>query len=674
MPILTTLAIAGAGTFAGTQIIEHRKQLLASSQSLISRLRQLLQDEEGEKPEDVSVIDPEEAETNLYLGLSTATMGVAVVGALTPLSLGPLTATGIIVSSAPIFIDAYEGLSEKRIRSTIVDCAATVVLVAGHYYLVSAFTCIMYFVGQKLMLLSQDRTRRDLINIFGEQPRTVWLLREREEVEIRFEQLQTGDVVIVAAGQVIPVDGIIVDGVASVDQHMLTGESQPVEKEVGATVFAATVVLSGRIYIEVQQTGEATVVAQIGEILEQTVDYRTTVELRSQQIADRGVLPLLGLSGLAFATNGSIGTQAILNSYFNDGLRMSSPLTLLNFLNIASKHGLLVKDGRVLELLGTVDTVIFDKTGTLTQEEPHIGRIHTFNDWSETDLLRHSAAVEAKQTHPIARAIIKAAKERNLGLPSIDESAYKVGYGIEAKIGGRRIQIGSARFMRMIGVSISAEVTALQDAPHAPGVSLVYVSVEGVLAGVLEMHPTIRPEAQSVINALHAHGLELVIISGDHVQPTQALANQMGIDRFFAEVLPQDKASLVQQLQEEGRHVCFVGDGINDTIALKQATVSVSLNGATSAATDTAQVVLMNGTLEQLPYLFEVGDRFNSNMRGNIIATVVPSLASIGGVFLLHTGIGVAVSLYSVSIASSLVNATIPALRNIQITHDDSLH
>lgn len=196
--------------------------------------------------------------------------------------------------------------------------------------------------------------------------------------------------------------------------------------------------------------------------------------------------------------------------------------------------------------------------------------------------------------------------------------------------------------------------------------SIVYVAFNDHLAGILELQPTVRPETQEVINALHARGLELAIISGDHTEPTQALARAVGIDRFFAEVLPQDKAALVESLEKEGRCVCFVGDGINDAIALKQATVSVSLSGATTAATDTAQVVLMNGSLEHLPHLFEIGERFKRNMRGNLVAAFGPALTSMGGIFFFGTGVPLAIIMYNVSVAGSLVNAMLPNVQQSQ--------
>lgn len=664
MPLITTLTVGGLGTYVGSRIVERRGRFAKSRKPKAAEWRKLLHADLVDSPDVESDSDPEDEDTDFYLGLSVASLGVAVAAPFMPLPLGMVSAGGIVYTCIPIFQDAYAGMRKKQLRVTVIDTMAILGLVAGRLYIPASLSCSLYYGGRKLMLMSEDRSRKSLVNIFGEQPKTVWVLHDGDEVEIPFEEIKAGDTVVVEAGQVIPVDGQIVKGNASIDQHMLTGEAQPFERTVGDDVFAATVVLAGRILIETREAGNMTVAAQIGEILTQTIDYRTTLEAKSQKFAHDAVVPFLGLSGVALASTGPVGATAILNSFYNDSLRLSSPLTMLNFLNVSSQQGILIKDGRVLELLSTVDTVVFDKTGTLTLEEPHIGRIHTFNDLEEDELLRYTAAVEAKQSHPIARAIVKSAENRNLTLPDIDDAAYKIGYGIEATIGDRHIQIGSARFMQSKGVELPPEVDAIRQDGRAESISLVYVAFNNQLAGILELHPTVRAETQDVINALKKHDLELIIISGDQERPTQTLADSIGIDRYFAEVLPQDKAELVQALQAEGRRVCFVGDGINDAIALKQSTVSISLSGATTAATDTAQVILMDGSLTNLPSLFEIGEDFGKKMRINIAAAAGPAAFSIGSVFLLGTGVPLAIILYNVSIASSLANAALPGLRS----------
>ncbi|MEZ4736034.1 MAG: HAD-IC family P-type ATPase [Caldilineaceae bacterium] len=289
---------------------------------------------------------------------------------------------------------------------------------------------------------------------------------------------------------------------------------------------------------------------------------------------------------------------------FGLNLWISGPLALRNFLTVATRRSILIKDGRSLELLTEIDTVVFDKTGTLTLEQPHVTHIHPFADVDAHDLLRYAAAAEHRQTHPIARAILAYAEEQQIRLPAIDETRYEMGYGLQAEIEGKTIRVGSGRFMTLKKIALPSEVAFLQESGHAQGHSLVMVAMGDQLIGAIELEPTIRPEAKDVIERLRRRNLDFYIISGDQEGPTQALAQKLGIDNYFANTLPENKAKLVAQLQEQGRAVCFVGDGINDSIALKKANVSVPLRGSTTVAMDTAQVVLMDTTLAQLPTLF----------------------------------------------------------------------
>jgi len=265
---------------------------------------------------------------------------------------------------------------------------------------------------------------------------------------------------------------------------------------------------------------------------------------------------------------------------------------------MASEQSILIKDGRALELLSQVDTVVFDKTGTLTQEQPHVGKIYTLQDYQENDLLKYAAAAEYKQKHPVAKAIIQAAHERELNLPEIDEAKYEIGYGIKVTISNQLIRVGSVRFMEMEEIAIPKKIRKILSSCHEFGYSLVMVAIDNQLAGAIELHATIRPEAKSIIKGLRQRNMSLYIISGDNEKPTQRLAEELGIDNYFADTLPENKATLIQQLIDAGKVVCFVGDGINDSIALKKAHVSISLKGASTVATDTAQIVLMDASLK----------------------------------------------------------------------------
>lgn len=604
-----------------------------------------------------------EQQADSQIRFALTMLGVTTVGRLLfpPLLLLDLPAVLFIAWQSGRY--AYQAWRQKgQITAEFVDLGIAAGIIASGYYGLAFGSFAMTSLCRKLLARTEDQSRQSLINVFGQQPRTVWVLADGSEVEVPFAQLQAGDTLIVGAGQIIAADGVVSAGAASVDQHILTGEAKPAEKGAGETVFAGTIVLMGKILIQVEKAGAATTAAQIGAILNQTIDYKQQIESRSVALSNRAALPTLALSAIALPLVGINGALGVLESAVGYGLRLTGPIGMLNYLRAAAQQGILIKDGRSLELLKTIDTVVFDKTGTLTQEQPQIHAIHTFADLSADELLAYAAAAEARLSHPIAHAIVAAAQARRLTLPVTTDAHYQVGYGIQVKFADTLVRVGSERFMVMEEVCLSPAVQELQATSHELGYSLVMVALDQQLAGVIVLKPTLRPEIQQVVADLHARGLTLYILSGDQEEPTRRLAETLGIDHYQANTLPEQKANFIETLQQRGRAVCFVGDGINDSIALKRANVSVSLRGATTVATDTAQIVLMDATLQQLPALFRLADAFDATMVRSKLWAVVPGVFSIAGVFLFHFGFLSAATIYVLSLLAGSANAIRPAL------------
>lgn len=553
---------------------------------------------------------------------------------------------------------------DLTVKNRLTDNAVTVFFLtfalAGGFFFELTFGGMFVMLIRYLTIKTEDHSKRSLVNLFGEQPRSVWVLVDGVELQLPFEKLHQGDTIIVHAGQMIPADGTIIQGTASIDQHMLTGEAQPVEKTVGEPVFNATVVLSGHLHIQVEHTGTDTVAAQVGNILNQTTDFKEVLQSRAQDIIDQVTLPTVIFSGITWAALGLSQALGVLMVYPGYRLLFLNPLSMLSFLHLSAQHGILIKDGRSLEQLTEIDTVVFDKTGTLTLEKPHVKRVHCCATWNENQVLQFAAAAEAKQSHPIAQAILEETQHRQLvGLP-IEEADYKIGFGIQVNLNGQVVRVGSRRFMTQEAIVIPPAIQNEQDRCHEYGHSLVMVAVDDRLIGAIELEPTLRPEASTIIRQLKTRGLQMVIISGDHEAPTRHLAERVGIDRYFAEVLPEEKANLVEQLERQGRKVCFVGDGINDAIALKKATTSISLRGATTIATDTAQVVLMEGNLRELGRLFELAESYQHNIRVNFVATMAPTFLYIGGAYLFGWGFMTAIILQQGTSAVALLNVVRP--------------
>ncbi len=595
--------------------------------------------------------------------VSSATLGLTVATTLFYPALAPLSVFAIVYSAFPIFEAGFKAFFKtRRIEVSILDVILITGMLVNGYLLVSAATIWLLSLSEKLLIKTENASREKLVNIFGEQISTVWVQVDGVEFQIAFEALKVSDIVVVNAGETIPIDGVIVDGVATIDQHALTGESQPVEKTIEDKVLASTILLSGRVFIQVEQTGQNTIAARIGNILNNTADFTSSVQARGMEIANSYTPPTLALGAITLPFFGSNAALTILLSGLGYNMRIISPISVLNYLKILSEHGILIKDGRALELLDQVDTVVFDKTGTLTLDQPHIGNIYINTDINidENKLLMYAASAEYRQTHPIAMAILDAAQQRELDLPPINEAAYEIGYGIKVKVNEVLVRVGSTRFMEMEGIVIPDEMRNLQDQGFEEGYSLICVAINEQLGGMIELHPTIRPEIKGILSGLHQRNMSLYIISGDHEKPTQRLAMELGIDHYFAETLPENKANLIEKLQQEGRNVCFVGDGINDSIALKKANVSISIKGATTVATDTAQIILMDGTLSQLGKLFNIASDFEDNMKNNFKISMIPGIFCIAGVYVFHFGIISGIAIYNLGLITGVTNAMLP--------------
>ncbi len=602
---------------------------------------------------------------NREIVFSSISLGFALGGLFFP-PLALLSIPGLIYTGRPLFKRAFNLLkSEKRVGVATIVSIIILGCVALGYLIIGNFAILMFLLSEKLLNKVTQDTKAKLIDIFKLTPNQVWTLIDEVEMAVHIDKVKPGDFIVVNAGGIIPVDGVIVEGIASIDQHVFTGEGIPVEKDQGQEVFASTVVLSGKVVIEVKHAGEETTLAKIGQILNESIEFKSTVELRAHELADKTVVPAFILGGLTWPFLGVQSALAVINSHFKYKMNFIAPISIINFFKIASENGIIIKDGRSFELLNKVDTIVFDKTGTLTEEQPSVGAIHTFSKYNEKEVLRFAAAAEYRQTHPIARAILKAAETQELDIPSIDDVNYQVGYGLSVTIEDQLIQAGSLRFMEMLEIEISPDIQKIQDDCFIKGHSLLMIACNNELIAAMELIPTIRPGTKALIHNLmqRPQMTASYIISGDNETPTKLLAEELGIDHYFAETLPIDKAKLLEQLRDEGRFICYIGDGINDSIALKQAHVSVSLSGASMVAIDTAQVILMEQGLNRLELLFDLAKDFEKNMNTIFTAVTIPALISIGGVFFLHLGLGSTIILNQIGLGGGIISATMPLLK-----------
>ena len=638
----------------------HRLSLFHKLLAPLQEQREQLQQIAGQKIEKSA----KEKRMERNLVVASVDIGIAAMSLFYP-PLIFLTIPGVLYTCIPYYQFSYQAFKEGRLSSYMLDAILEGGMLLGGFFYAAVVENWLATTGILLLVKSENNSKQSLMNLFSNQPRTVFVVSDDGvEVEIPFESLQVDDIIKISAGQMIPIDGIITAGSASIDQHKLTGESQLAEKGVGEAVLASTVVLAGRIYIQTKKTGKQTVAMQLGDILNQTADFKNSIQSRGEALADRLTLPTIGLSLLFLPFLGLSSALAVFTNMFGYKMRVFGPASMLSFLNIASQEGILIKDGRSLELLGEIDTIVFDKTGTLTLEVPTVGQIHTCHGVSESEILKYAAAAEEGQSHPIAKAILAHAALSEVEWPKSLNARYEVGYGILVDLPDRVIHVGSHKFMAMKGITIPPEIAkALQDC-HQQGETMVMVAFDEQLVGAIELQATIRPESKQIIDELRERGMSIVIISGDHEAPTKKLAQTLGVDDYFANTLPENKAELVEKLQNEGKSVCFVGDGINDSIALKKANVSVSLRGATTIATDSAQIVLMDGTLNQLCQMFDLVQDFEANMKNNLLLSTIPSATCIAGIVLFHWGVFTGVLITTGTLFVGIGNSIWPLLKH----------
>lgn len=592
---------------------------------------------------------------------------LSTVGVFYPI-FAMLSLPFILFSSKLVIKEAFELSKRGRVRvESIISVIIIGTLLLGQFFIAS-FATLLYKLSLKLTSAIIHNSKNQLTETYLQTPDTVWVLVDGVEVNIPFHDIQIGSIVVVHAGDIVPVDGVVQSGMASIDQHILTGESIPVEKVSGEEVYAMTVVLSGQLHIEVQKTGSESNAAKITQLLNKTADFKSVVQLQAEQLSNKLVMPIVGASCATLPLVGASGALGILACHPGNSLIGIAPITTLKHLSAASQQGILVKDGRTLELLNQVDTIVFDKTGTLTDEQPHVSKVHCFTKLSENEILRYAAAAEFKQSHPVAKAILDTAKQRNLQLPKPEHCEYKIGYGLVVNVENVQVRVGSTRFISTEGIAIPEELDSLQARSREKGYGLVMVAIDNLLAAAIELRPSLRPEAKAVVRQLKSRKniKRIYIISGDAEIPTKELAKELEIDHYFAETLPQNKAAIIQQLQKEGRCICFVGDGINDSIALKSAQVSVSLAGASKLATDTAQVILMNRGIEHLNHLFDIAENLNKKMDWLFKLMLSPSLVGASSVLFWGAGITTVLYLCSAGMVASIAYVLLPLPSKLQ--------
>lgn len=546
--------------------------------------------------------------------------------------LRPVAALTVVAAALPVAQRAWDSLIQQRRLN--IDCLDLLALSLSGWQgklFTPAMVITLHELGDVIREQTARSTELQTTNLLDAIGRFAWVKTgDQPPQQIPSDQVQVGDTVVVYPGEQIPVDGPVIQGEAIVDQQSLTGEAMPVVKRSGDLALASTLVRSGQIYLRAERVGSQTRAAASIELLQKAPVHDTRMANYAEKLADRLILPSLMLATMVLlATRDPARAAAILTLDFVTGIRVSIPTAFLSALNHTTRHGVLVRSGRTLEQLAEVDTIVFDKTGTLTQGTIAITGIKTVEAGLAADqVLRLAAAAEQRLNHPVAEAIVQAAQQHPLDIPQRGEWHYEVGLGVQAQIEGQTVLVGSERFLRQAGVAWGN-----WSSPSDPWQSLIYVACDQQLQGAIQYSDPLRPESRQLIQTLQQdYGIDLHLLTGDQAERATQVAAALGIpsSRVYAEAFPEQKAKIVRHLHRSGRTVAFVGDGLNDSIALAYADVSVSFERGSEIARETADVVLMNNHLLDLLEAIAIARQTRQLIDQNTTLVVLPNLIALG--------------------------------------------
>ncbi len=542
----------------------------------------------------------------------------------------------------------------------------------GLYFESAGVIITLILLGKSLEAVSKGKTSEAIKKLMGLAPKTATVIQDGKEMEIPIDEVEVGDILLVKPGEKIPVDGEVIEGLTSVDESMLTGESIPVEKQPGDKVIGASLNKNGVIKFKATQVGSDTALARIIKLVEDAQGSKAPIAKMADIVSGYFVpivMAIALLAGLAWFLSGEsvVFSLTIFISVLviacPCALGLATPTAIMVGTGKGAEYGILIKGGEALEITHKINAIIFDKTGTLTVGKPEITDIIPTEAMERTRLLQLAASAEKGSEHPLGEAIVRGAEKEGIGLLPVERFKAIPGHGIEVVIEGLSVLLGNRKLMIDRGIILSP-LESESDRLASEGKTPMYVSVDGALAGIIAVADVVKESSARAIKRLHDMGIMVAMITGDNRRTAEAIARQVGIDRVLAEVLPQDKAAEVKKLQQEGHKVAMVGDGINDAPALAQADIGIAIGSGTDVAMESADIVLMRNDLMDVPTAIQLSKSTIRTIKQNLFWAFGYNVAGIPiAAGLLHVFGGpllnpmIAAAAMSLSSVSVLTNA-----------------
>jgi Cu2+-exporting ATPase len=538
-------------------------------------------------------------------------------------------------------------------------------------------------LGQVLELRARSKTNSAIKSLLELAPNTALRIKsDGSEEEIHLEQIQLGDLLRVKPGGKIPVDGTVMDGHSNVDESMITGEPVPVAKQPASKVTAGTVNQTGSFVLRADKIGADTLLARIVQMVNDASRSRAPIQKLADKVSAWFVPAVISIAILAFAiwvifgpsptlANALMVAVSVLIIACPCALGLATPISIMVGIGRGAQTGVLIKDAEALELMEKVDTLLIDKTGTLTEGKPAVQKIISVKEFSDDDVLHYAASLDALSEHPLALAIVNHAKARNLLPKSVVEFESLTGQGVRGRIDGKQVCLGNLRLMQAQQIDITALETEAE-ALRVLGQTVIFLAINGQLAGIVSIADPIKSSTREAIQQLHAAGLKIVVLTGDNATTAAAVAKQLGLDDFKADVMPEDKLNYLKMLQDQGRIVAMAGDGINDAPALAQANVGIAMGTGTDVAMNSAHVVLVKGDLRGIAKARLLSQFTMNNIRQNLFFAFVYNFLGVPiaagilypwfGILLSPMIAGAAMSMSSVSVIANALRLRNKAL------------